>query len=44
LNLASAQSDAEAGKKRDVVTEKMTPAQIAEAQKVARKWKPKPEQ
>jgi hypothetical protein len=43
LNLATAQSDAEAGKKRDIVTEKMTPAQIA-AQKLARKWKPKPEQ
>jgi TPR repeat protein len=28
---------------RDVVAEKMTPAQIAEAQKLAREWKPKPE-
>ncbi len=28
-------------KSRDIVTEKMTPAQIAEAQKLAREWKPK---
>jgi len=27
---------------RDRVTAKMTPAQIAEAQKLAREWKPKP--
>jgi len=28
---------------RDLVAAKMTPAQIAEAQKLAREWKPKPE-
>jgi TPR repeat protein len=28
---------------RDKVAAKMTPAQIAEAQKLAREWKPKPE-
>ena len=28
-------------KDRDIVAEKMTPAQIAEAQKLAREWKPK---
>jgi hypothetical protein len=28
---------------RDEVASKMTPAQIAEAQKLAREWKPKPE-
>ena len=28
---------------RDKVASKMTPAQIAEAQKLAREWKPKPE-
>src|SRR5262249_5561149 len=27
---------------RDMVAKKMTPAQIAEAQKLAREWKPKP--
>ena len=29
-------------KSRDLVAAKMTPAQIAEAQKLAREWKPKP--
>ncbi len=28
-------------KNRDIVAEKMTPAQIAEAQKLAREWMPK---
>jgi hypothetical protein len=28
---------------RDMVASKMTPVQIAEAQKLAREWKPKPE-
>ncbi len=28
-------------KNRDIVAKKMTPAQIAEAQKLAREWKPK---
>ncbi len=28
-------------KNRDIVAEKMTPAQISEAQKLAREWKPK---
>jgi hypothetical protein len=30
-------------KNRDRIAAKMTPAQIAEAQKLAREWKPKPE-
>jgi TPR repeat protein len=30
-------------KKRDTLARKMTPIQIAEAQKLAREWKPKPE-
>ncbi len=30
-----------AAKNRDIVAEKMTPAQISEAQKLAREWKPK---
>ena len=38
LNLAAAGGDA---KIRDRVAAKMTPAQIAEAQKLAREWKPK---
>ena len=33
----------EAVKGRDRVAEKMTPAQIAEAQKLAREWRPKKE-
>ena len=41
LNLAAAKGDADAIKNRDIVTAKMTPAQISEAQKLARGWKPK---
>ena len=45
-NLAAAQYEefwtAEAAKNREFVAAKMTPAQIAEAQKLAREWKPKP--
>ena len=40
-NLAAAKGDADAIKNRDKVVAKMTPAQIAEAQKLAREWKPK---
>ncbi len=29
-------------KNRDIIAAKMTPAQIAEAQRLAREWKPKP--
>ncbi len=31
----------QAVKNRDIVAEKMTPAQVSEAQKLAREWKPK---
>ena len=41
LNLAGTQGDEKAAKNRDNVAERMTPAQIAEAQKLAREWKPK---
>jgi uncharacterized protein len=40
LNLAAAQGIQEAIKNRDLVALKMTPLQIAEAQRLARKWKP----
>jgi uncharacterized protein len=40
-NLAAAQGNADAVKNRDIVAKRMTPAQIAEAQKLAREWKPK---
>jgi len=40
LNLAAAQDSAGAEKERDSVAEKMTPAQIAEAQRLATEWKP----
>jgi len=42
-NLAAAQGqeDARAREVRDDLAEKMTPAQIAEAQRLAREWKPK---
>ena len=36
FNLATAQNDANAAKNRDIVAAKMAPAQIAEAQKMAR--------
>ena len=41
LNLAAAQGDFLAEYFRDKVAESMTPAQIAEAQRLAREWKPK---
>ena len=41
LNLAASQGDERAIKARDDVAEKMTREQIAEAQKLAREWKPK---
>lgn len=40
LNLSAAQGDQDAAKKRDNVAQHMTPAQIAEAQKLAREWMP----
>jgi len=40
-NLAAARGQKDAGKWRDNLAEKMTPAQIAEAQKLAEEWKPK---
>ncbi len=39
-NLAAVSGDEDAIKNRDIVAKKMTPAQIAEAQKLAREWKP----
>ena len=39
-NLAAAQGVTDASKNRDAVAAQMTPAQIAEAQKLAREWKP----
>ena len=50
FDLASSHYDASekeiresAVRNRDIVAAKMTPAQIAEAQKLAREWKPKPD-
>jgi len=40
-SLAVAQGKKNARERRDSLAEKMTPAQIAEAQKLAREWKPK---
>ena len=40
-NLAAAQGDKNAREFRDSLAEKMTPDQVAEAQKLAREWKPK---
>ena len=41
FSLAAAQGEADAIKNRDAIAAKMTPAQIAEAEKLAREWKPK---
>ncbi len=48
FNLAASRSPpgadhAKAVKNRDILAAKMTPAQIAEAQRMAREWKPKKE-
>jgi TPR repeat protein len=42
FNLAGVNNDATAIENRDMVARKMTPGQIAEAQRLAREWKPKP--
>jgi hypothetical protein len=46
FNLAASRAPAserdEAIKMRNIAASRMTPAQIAEAQKLAREWKPKP--
>jgi hypothetical protein len=43
LSLAVARSDQDAISNRNRVAQKMTPAQIAEAQRLAVEWKSKPE-
>ena len=40
-NLAAAQGEQRAAEARDALAKQMTPDQIAEAQKLAREWKPK---
>jgi len=40
FNLSAANGDNEAATRRDALEKQMTPAQIAEAQKLAREWKP----
>jgi TonB family protein len=44
LNLSSANGEAEAAKLRDKVADKMIPAQVADAQRLAREWRPTPAQ
>jgi hypothetical protein len=41
LNLSAAQGDQDAAHNRDIVVRRMNPTQIAEAQKLAREWKPR---
>ena len=41
FDLAGASGSEDGRKNRDIVTKKMTQAQIAEAQRLAREWKPK---
>ena len=38
FNLAAAQGDEDAAKHRDKLAEKMTPGQVAEAQRLASRW------
>ena len=40
FNLSAAQGDEKAVEHRDIVAGKMTPDQLAEAQRLAREWKP----
>lgn len=40
-NLSAAQGEQSAVEARDALAKQMTPAQIAEAQRLAREWKPK---
>jgi TPR repeat protein len=42
LSLAAAQGDQEAGRDRELIAGRMTPAQIAEGQRLARDWKATP--
>lgn len=41
-NLSAAQGERRALESRDALASRMTPAQVAEAQRLAREWKPKP--
>jgi uncharacterized protein len=40
FNLSAAKNQAKASKMRDEISKRMTPAQIAEAQRMSREWKP----
>ena len=42
LNLSAAKGEKKAAEVRDFLAKRMTEAQIAEAQKLAREWKPNP--
>jgi hypothetical protein len=41
FNLSAANGEKQGAELRDALARRMTPAQIAEAQKLARQWKPK---
>ncbi len=41
FNLAAAQGHEQARENRDIISDGMTPAQITEAQRLAREWRPK---
>ena len=40
LNLAAAAGDKKAAKLRDIIAAKLSPTELAEAQRLAREWKP----
>ena len=44
FNLSAAQGDEDAVKNRDIAAGQMTPDQLAEAQRLAREWKPSQDQ
>ena len=41
VSLSAAQGEKESVKARDIIAKLMTPDQLAEAQRLAREWKPK---
>ena len=43
FDLSATQGNQDATENRDLAERRMTPEQIAEAQKLAREWKPRPE-
>jgi uncharacterized protein len=43
FSLSAVQGDEDAAQNRDIIAQRMTSAQIGEAEKLAREWRPKPQ-